>query len=159
MRSKFGAEMESGPKVAVNSLGEPLFRQVFAASYLPHARDWATAAPRGWRRAPANALIVSRSVESGGAAGGLASYAAAAGAQSRLPVNRISDLQKFRAAILRKRRRSRAKSASPIGAKLWEMLDDYTGALAPQSLRSDYFLAARNCAVPRQQKWIVLMLS
>jgi hypothetical protein len=31
----------------------------------------------------------------GGAAGRIASYAAAAGAQSRLPVNRISDLQKF----------------------------------------------------------------
>jgi len=33
--------------VAVNSLGEPLFRLVFAASSLPHARDWATAAAKG----------------------------------------------------------------------------------------------------------------
>jgi hypothetical protein len=46
-------------KVVVNSLGEPLFRLVFAASSLPHARDWATAAPRGRRRSPANAMIVS----------------------------------------------------------------------------------------------------
>ena len=36
--------------------------------------------------------------------------------------------------------------------KLWEMLDDYTGVLEPQSLRSDQILAARNCAVPRQHK-------
>jgi len=67
------------------------------------------------RRAHANALIVSRPLEFGGAAGGLASYAAAAGAQWWLPVNRISDLQKFRPAILREWRRSRA----PIDAKLW----------------------------------------
>jgi len=123
--------------VAVNSLGEPLFRLVFAASSLPHARDWATAAPRGRRPAPANALTVSRSREFGGAAGGLALYAAAAGAPSRLPVNGISDLQKFRAAILREWRRSHAKSATPMGAKLWEMLNDYIGVLEPQSLRSD----------------------
>ena len=75
-------------KVAVNSSGEPLFSLVFAASSLPHARDWATAAPRGRRRALANALIVERPREFGGAAGGLASYDAAAGAQSWLPVNR-----------------------------------------------------------------------
>ena len=48
---------------------------------------------------------MSRSPEFGGEAGGLASYAAAAGAQSRLPVNRISDLQKFRASILHSVRR------------------------------------------------------
>jgi len=132
-------------------LGEPLFRLVFAASSLPHARDWATAAPRGRRREPANALIASRSHEFGGAAGGLASYAAAAGAQSRLPVNRISDLQKFRVAILREWRRSRAKSASPMGSKLWEMLEEHVGVLEPLSLGSAQVLAARNCAAPRQQ--------
>ena len=120
--------------MAVNSLGEPLFRLVFAASSLQHARDWATAAARGRRRTPANALIVSRPREFGGAAGGLASYDAAAGAQSWLPVNRISKLQKFRAAILPTWRRACAQSASPMGAKLWEMLDEHIGAFEPLSL-------------------------
>jgi len=123
-------------KVAVNSLGEPLFRLVFAASSLPHARDWATAVPRGRRRALANALIVARPREFGGAAGGLASYDAAAGAQSWLPVNRISDLQKFRAAILPTWRRACAQSASSMGAKLREMLDEHMGVLEPLSLGS-----------------------
>jgi hypothetical protein len=57
------------------------------------AHDWATAAPRGRRWAPANALIMSWFREFGGVAGGLASYAAATDAQSRLLVNRIADIQ------------------------------------------------------------------
>jgi len=110
-------------KLAVNNLGEPLFRVVFAAESSLHARDWATAAPGGRRREPANALTLSRSREFGGAAGGLAPYAAAADARSRTPVSRISVLPKFRAAVIRDWRRNRATSASPKRAKFHGMLD------------------------------------
>jgi hypothetical protein len=46
-----------------------------------------------------------------------------------------------------------------MGAKLRDMLDEHIGVLEPLSLGSGHFLAARNCAAPRQQKQIVQMLS
>jgi len=70
------------------------FRQVVAGLYSPHARRWATAAPRGRRRAPAKAMTLSHSREYGGAAVDVAPPAAAAGARWRTPVNQMSHVPK-----------------------------------------------------------------
>ena len=45
-------------------------------------------------------------------------------------------LTKVRAAILREWRRSRAKPATLMGAKIWKVLDAYIGVLEPLSLGS-----------------------
>jgi hypothetical protein len=74
-----------------------------------------------------------------------------------MPVNRISDMLKFGAAILQDWRRRREYSAASrdIGLtkarNIWEMLDECIRVLEPLSLRSEQFLAKRNCAVPRQR--------
>ena len=111
-----------------------LVRRVVAALYSPNARGWATAAPRGRRRAPAKALALSYSREFGDAVGIMAPPAAAAGARSRTPVNQISDVPKVPTANQRNWRRHCAKSVTPMPAKRWQLFVYHTDLPEPLSL-------------------------